>query len=81
MLGNAVPSLLAEVIANAIAEQLLGGTANDELRLLPQVRSGGGTLEPLLPVKRPYLALVADHEEHPGTGRGRRARLRAQEAA
>lgn len=81
MLGNAVPSLLAEVIAREMADQLLSSPMPAGLELLPPARPGGHAQEPLLPVKQQYLAYAADHEDHPGTGRGNRAQLRRLQAA
>jgi DNA (cytosine-5)-methyltransferase 1 len=82
MLGNAVPSLMAEVVARAIAVQLLGQKPYvGEPILLPPDRGTPPVPEALLPVARPYRALIDDHADHPGTGLGRRARLRIKEAA
>lgn len=68
--GNAVPSLLAEVLAREIRKQLLGMRLRSPLRLLP-VRA------PCVPpperpgtVPRKYLQLNGQHAPHPGTGRG-----------
>jgi DNA (cytosine-5)-methyltransferase 1 len=81
LLGNAVPSLLAEVLAREIAVQLLGRRAYSRApALLPPVRSDMPEPEPVRAVTRPYLALIDDHADHPGTGLGRRARLRASAA-
>lgn len=76
MLGNAVPSLLAEVLARAIRAQLLDGPADGPLRLLPSRREPTPPPEPLAPVPEQYLALVGQHDAHPGTGKGRAARAR-----
>jgi DNA (cytosine-5)-methyltransferase 1 len=82
MLGNAVPSLLAEVLAREIAVQLLGlGPYTKGPHLLPPVRSGMPGPEPLQPVSMPYRALIDDHADHPGTGLGRGAQQRASRAA
>jgi DNA (cytosine-5)-methyltransferase 1 len=82
MLGNAVPSLMAEVVAREIAVQLLGARPYvGEPKLLPPDRGKPPDPEPVLPVSRPYRALIDDHADHPGTGLGRRARLRMNEAA
>lgn len=82
MLGNAVPSLMAEVMAREIAVQLLSGKPYaPEPKLLPPDRGPAPAPEAILPVARPYRALIDDHAEHPGTGLGRRARLRIKEAA
>jgi DNA (cytosine-5)-methyltransferase 1 len=73
-LGNAVPSLLAEVLARAIRAQFLGGRSpSAEPKLLPQVRSPIPRPERLKPVPLKFHALRGDHAAHPGTGRGYRA--------
>lgn len=73
-IGNAVPSLLAEVIARQIKTQLLGYRASrSPLKLMPPDRSPAPSPEPIRPVPASYLKLVGDHAAHPGTGRGPRA--------
>ena len=82
LLGNAVPSLLAEVLAREIAVQLLGRAVYSESpKLLPPARRQRPDPEPVVPVSRPYLALIDDHADHPGTGLGRGAQQRATRAA
>lgn len=77
MLGNAVPSLLAEVLAREIAVQLLDQPAyRHPPTLLPPLHREIPAPEPVRTVTRPYLALIDNHEDHPGTGLGRRARER-----
>jgi len=71
MLGNAVPSLLAEILARAIRRQLLGHRVLwSEPKLLPPRRTNVPPAErpALLPAK--YKHLIGEHEAHPGTGRG-----------
>jgi DNA (cytosine-5)-methyltransferase 1 len=81
MLGNAVPSLLAEFLAREIAVQLLGRAKyRGSPKLLPPVRPDIPPPEPVRQVSRPYLALIDDHADHPGTGLGRRARSRLSAA-
>ncbi|OYV75893.1 MAG: DNA (cytosine-5-)-methyltransferase [Deltaproteobacteria bacterium 21-66-5] len=77
-LGNAVPSALAEVLARAIRQQLLGD-AKVDLRptLIPQRRLPVPDRQPLRPVPQRYLYLVGEHEAHPGTGQGYGAERRA----
>jgi DNA (cytosine-5)-methyltransferase 1 len=77
MLGNAVPSLVAEVIARAIRSQLLGKEIRSKLKLLPPRRAQMPKAERVARVPASYLALAGEHAEHPGTGRGNRARHRA----
>jgi DNA (cytosine-5)-methyltransferase 1 len=79
-IGNAVPSLLTEVLGRAIREQLLreprpGGN----LRLLPPDRSPAPPAEKIAPVPAEFLSRVGGHEAHPGTGKGYRARAWALE--
>jgi len=78
-LGNAVPSLLAEVMGRAIREQLLDLPAGDSaLKLLPRRRTPVPPPEPVTPVPERYGDLVGDHSPHPGTGLGHSASRRAQ---
>jgi len=76
-LGNAVPSLLAEVLAREIRTQLLDSPpSSDQLRLLPPRRTPVPPPEALVPVPQKYLHLVGKHAAHPGTGKGRKASRR-----
>lgn len=72
-LGNAVPSLLAEVIGRAVRAQVLGDRLRAPLKLLPPVRTPVPAPERRGPVPKKYLDLVGDHDPHPGTGKGYRA--------
>lgn len=77
-LGNAVPSLLAEVLGKEIATQFLGRrTRGQTLRLMPPDRGDCPAPERTKNVPRKYLALIGDHEAHPGTGKGYGAQLRS----
>jgi DNA (cytosine-5)-methyltransferase 1 len=78
-LGNAVPSLLGEVLARAIARQLLGAR---DLSGFPRLLVGTAMVPPPDPeqvaaVPARYLALKGLHAAHPGTGRGYRALSRS----
>ena len=78
MLGNAVPSLLAEVLASEIRAQLLGSRRRAKtMTLMPPVRTPVPRPERRRPVPKKYLDLVGDHDEHPGTGMGPAALRRA----
>jgi DNA (cytosine-5)-methyltransferase 1 len=78
MLGNAVPSLVAESIAREIRRQLLGQPIKKrELKLLPPRREPVPPPEDVAGVPLAYHSLVGDHAEHPGEGLGNRARQRA----
>lgn len=73
-LGNAVPSLLSEVLARAIARQLLNRLDVEEEAVLALPASPPTPApEPPAPISPIYLRLRGSHEPHPGTGRGYRA--------
>jgi len=73
-IGNAVPSLLAEVLAREIKMQLLGyHRMSESLRLLPPDRSPAPPPEPVSAVPREYQKLAGQHQAHPGTGKGPRS--------
>lgn len=80
-IGNAVPSLLAEVVGRAVSEQLLGHTPpRGGLRLLPPVRTPVPPPEPVHDVPGRYRELQGEHAAHPGTGKGFRAVAWAESA-
>ncbi|WP_426734952.1 DNA cytosine methyltransferase [Myxococcus faecalis] len=80
--GNAVPSLLTEVLGRAIRTQLLDlGSVRGGLKLLPPDCSPAPPPEPVQPVPREYRKLVGEHEAHPGTGKGYGAKARMETAA
>lgn len=73
--GNAVPSLLAEVLARSIRTQLLGlKPVRGELKLL-RASTGRPPAETPADTRIPkrYKDGIGDHEAHPGTGRGHAA--------
>lgn len=77
LLGNAVPSLLAEVIARAIRAQLLDSPCESRTpTLLPPVRFPIPKGETVARFPSKYLEYVGDHEDHPGEGLGAGARRR-----
>ena len=70
LLGNAVPSLLAEVLAREIRCQLLGDRRDlSELKLIHPARVSTPGPEPIAPVPVRYRELIGDHPDHPGEGR------------
>lgn len=79
-LGNAVPSLLAEVLGREIAKQLLGLKVKPQLKLLPADRGPAPPPEILAPVPKKFQALAGKHSPHPGTGKGYGAVSRSAEA-
>jgi DNA (cytosine-5)-methyltransferase 1 len=75
--GNAVPSLLAEVLARAMGTQLLGlPLAFATPRLLPPIRLPVPPPEPYTDIPKAFLKLEGYHAPHLGTGQGTRARVR-----
>lgn len=75
--GNAVPSLLAEILGREIRTQLLKlRPVSASPTLLPPDRSPVPPPERLRPVPRRYQQLVGNHSPHPGTGRGNAAQRR-----
>lgn len=79
MLGNAVPSLIAEVLAREVRRQFFGSPLNRELALLPPRREYVPPPEPVAKLPAKYRHMIGDHAEHPGTGKGRQALKRAAE--
>ena len=76
MLGNAVPSLVGEILGREIRTQLLGDQLVEPcLQLLPPIRMPASALERLEQLPAKYEALISDHPDHPGERRGARASL------
>lgn len=73
-LGNAVPSLFAEVLAREIAGQLLDRFVKKSLALSVRRSAAvppSANRPKVVPAK--YLLLRGEHDAHPGTGKGYRA--------
>jgi DNA (cytosine-5)-methyltransferase 1 len=70
-IGNAVPSLLAEVLARSIYSILSRTTPTTKLKLAVDSAPVTPRPERLKPVPLEFLHLMGEHEAHPGTGRGR----------
>lgn len=69
--GNAVPSLLAEVLGREIRRQLLGHrVSRTEPKLLPPRRLPVAPERPPARVPAEFRRLIGDHDAHPGTGKG-----------
>lgn len=79
MLGNAVPSLIAEVLAREIRRQLLDAPTRGKLKLLPPRCEKVPPPVKLAPVPDKYHEYIGVHKAHPGTGKGREALRRAAE--
>lgn len=74
MLGNAVPSLLTEILGREMRAQILGAPLRDrKLKLLLPRRTPIPRAERVADVSPEFLYLEGAHPDHPGTGKGRRA--------
>lgn len=80
-IGNAVPSLLAEVLGRALKEQICQSRFNERLTLAVEKAAFIPEPEPVLPVPEKYLHMVGEHKAHPGTGKGRSYQKTAQQGA
>jgi DNA (cytosine-5)-methyltransferase 1 len=79
MLGNAVPSLIAEVLAREIRRQFFGAPLKKPLNLLPPKRENVPPPVQVARLPKKYHEHIGHHEAHPGEGKGRLAvKLRAE---
>ena len=70
-LGNAVPSLMTEILGREIRRQLLDIPSSSEpLILLPKRRLPVPPSERVTTVPNKFLKQVGNHAAHPGTGKG-----------
>jgi len=82
MVGNAVPSALAECLAREVAAQFFGiNGAHGMSTLAPSAQEAFPPPERRLPVAKKFLHLAHSDSAHPGTGLGRGAVYREREAA
>lgn len=82
LIGNAVPSALAQTLANEIAAQFFGRKRRSQpLSLIPAVHLPRPVPEKPTAVPRKFLHLAGSDSEHPGTGLGRSALGRGTAAA
>jgi DNA (cytosine-5)-methyltransferase 1 len=72
MVGNAVPSLLAEVLAREIKRQLfdLKLDKGRPFTFAVQKKETAPRRTPVRPVPPPYCELMGMHADHPGPGLG-----------
>lgn len=71
MVGNAVPSLIGEILASAIRDQLLlKPKKKDTLILMPPRRADIPVPERVLRLDRSFEVLINDHPDHAGEGLG-----------
>jgi DNA (cytosine-5)-methyltransferase 1 len=73
MLGNAVPSLIAEVLAREIRRQFFDSPVRPPLRLLPPGCAGAPPPARVARLPRKYYEFIGRHEAHSGAGKGRLA--------
>lgn len=69
-IGNAVPSLLAEVLAREIRRQFFAAPVDDAPRLSVKRRARCPGPESITAVPEQFLHLAGSHLAHPGTGKG-----------
>lgn len=81
MLGNAVPSLISEILGREIRRQFFDRAKRGSLALLPQRRLDAPRPKRVASVPTKYHALIGAHAPHPGEGKGRMAVKRARERA
>lgn len=72
-LGNAVPSLIGEVLGREIGRQFFNDELNTPLSLLPKINDTPYRRHPTRPVHKKFLTLIGEHNDHPGTGKGPKA--------
>jgi DNA (cytosine-5)-methyltransferase 1 len=78
-IGNAVPSLLAEVLGREIRAQFFGYKPRSTPRLSVALRRPIPGPEPVLPVPAEFRTLIGHHPAHPGTSKRPSARLSRQQ--
>ncbi|RUO24461.1 DNA (cytosine-5-)-methyltransferase [Aliidiomarina minuta] len=72
-LGNAVPSLIGEILGREIKRQFFNITEKEPLKLLPKVNTAPYKKQPVKAVHEKYHDLLGEHLDHPGTGKGPQA--------
>lgn len=72
-LGNAVPSLIGEILGNEIKRQFFNYPPESSLKLLQPRNMEKFKKQATLPVHQKYMKLIGDHVDHPGTGKGPKA--------
>lgn len=73
-IGNAVPSLLGEVIAREVIRQVFGRDVAGKPSLAVERRQPVPEPEKVKSVPRKFRKLAGDHADHPGTGKGKGAK-------
>ncbi len=78
-IGNAVPSLLAEVLAREITRQFFGVSISGPPKLRIAFNRPIPVAEPITEVPEKFLSLVGEHPDHPGEGKGYRSKKEASQ--
>ena len=69
-IGNAVPSLMSEILAREIASQVFDRSFDTPLTLSIPPRECIPDAQPVCKVPEKFMSLVGEHTAHPGTGLG-----------
>ena len=77
-LGNAVPSLLGEVLAREMARQFFGVAYTEAPKLAVTLKRPIPEPETVKRVPSSFQHLKGEHQAHPGTGKGKWASLQKQ---
>lgn len=80
-IGNAVPSLLGEVLAREIARQFFGASISIHPKLRIELNRPIPPPEPVAEVPEKFLPLLGHHPDHPGEGKGNRSKVIAVQDA
>ena len=80
-IGNAVPSVLAEILAREIRRQLFGDEIRSDPKLLREPLGNPPRANRRRPIPAKYLLTSSIPTEHPGTGKGPRAKAGFKTAA
>jgi DNA (cytosine-5)-methyltransferase 1 len=79
-IGNAVPSLLGEVLARAIGAQFFGQKYSTSPKRAVQIQRPIPPPEKVKAVPKKFLDRIGEHADHPGTGKGNASKKRQQAA-
>lgn len=69
-IGNAVPSLIGEILGREIRRQFFKQSIITAPKLLQCVNKKPYSEHPIGPVDKKYLDLIGEYQDHPGTGKG-----------
>lgn len=78
-IGNAVPSLLAEILARAIKHQIFNQPCKTIPTLAVNLKRPIPPAKKIMPVPKKYRVLIGEHPDHPGEGKGNRGKKTSQQ--